>query len=101
MKGLRSIRGRLVGVTAILAGLLLAAALYTQSLVGQAGRYQQESIREQQAVTRALDDLKSTLYGMESGLYRYAVMLEADQRKAVRDHMARAKRQAAELRRQA
>lgn len=101
MKGLRSIRARLVGVTAILTGLLLAAALYTQSLVGQAGRYQQESIREQQAVTRALDGLKSTLYSMESGLYRYAIMLDSAQRQAVRDQMAQAQRQVGNLRRQA
>ena len=101
MTGLHSIRGRLVLISAALAVLLLAAALHTQQMVAQAGRYQQQSIREQQAVARAVTDLKSTLYAMESGLYRYTVMLEEGQRQAVLQQLDEAERQAEALREQA
>lgn len=88
MKGVRSIRGRLVTVAVTLTVLLGAAALYTHYLVGEAGRLHQESLREQQAMVDALGDLKSTLYSMESGLYRYAVLLDDEQRESLRGSLA-------------
>lgn len=81
--GLRSIRRRIIALSLVLAVLLLGAVLHTEGRVREAAGRSQDGMARQQALTAGIATLKNTVYFMEAGLYRYAVLQDDSARAGV------------------
>jgi diguanylate cyclase (GGDEF)-like protein/PAS domain S-box-containing protein len=81
--GLRSIRRRIIALSLILAALLFGAVLHTEGRVREVVSQSQEGVARQQAFTAGFAELKNTVYSMEGGLYRYAVLQDDSARAGV------------------
>lgn len=71
---LRSIRRRIIALSLLLSVLLLGAVLHTEQRLRGAAARSQEGMAQQLAFTVGIAALKNTVYFMEGGLYRYAVL---------------------------
>lgn len=81
--GLRSIRRRIIALSLILTALLFGAVLHTEGRVREVVSQSQEGVARQQAFTAGFAELKNTVYSMEGGLYRYAVLQDDSARAGV------------------
>lgn len=81
--GLRSIRRRIIALSLVLATLLLGAVLHTEGRVRDVVARSQEGVTRLQTFTAGFAELKNTVYSMEAGLYRYAVLQDDSARAGV------------------
>ncbi|GAB4303136.1 MAG: hypothetical protein Kow0096_25050 [Thiohalomonadaceae bacterium] len=95
---LRSIRRRIIALSLLLSVLLLGAVLHADQRVRETAALSQEGVAQQQAFTAGIATLKNTVYFMEGGLYRYAVLQDDSARAGVEQLLGEIAHQADELR---
>ena len=98
MLGLRSIRRRIIALSLILTGVLLGAALYTENRVSDATREYHQDIALRQSFVSAIGELKNSIYTLQAGVYRYAVLQDDTARSQVDGLRRQIKQRLAELR---
>ncbi len=93
----RSLKGRLIALSSVVAVLLLVFVAYSQVLVERSASESLQSIQDSRELGLLLSQLKGALQHAESRLDQYSVLMDGALRDELLDHLAELKRLAAAL----